>query len=83
MSDDHKDRQKAGEGQFTDKQLKSQEPAEKLVNPDGTRHLAIRNLLKKAPVSVDDKLTTVRAAQHVDKDRFQSAFRRFMGDAKS
>ena len=83
MSDDPKDPQKAGEGQFTDKQLKSQEPAEKLAKPDDTRHLAIRNLLKKAPVSVDDKLTTVRAAQHVDKDRFQSAFRSFMGDAKS
>ena len=83
MSDDPKDPQKDAEGQFTDKQLKSQESAEKLVNPDDTRQLTISALFKKAPVSVDDKLTTVRAAQHVDKDRFQSAFRSFMGDAKS
>jgi len=83
LSDDPKDAQKAGVGQFADKQFKNQEPAENPVNPGDTRQLAIKNLLKKAPDSVDDKLTTVRAAQHVDKDRFQSAFRSFMGDAKS
>mgnify|MGYP001182776854 CR=1 FL=1 len=82
MSDNPKDPKKAGEGQFTDKQLKSQESAEKLVNPDDTRRLAIGNLLKKAPVGVDDKLTTIKAAHHVDKDRFQSAFRSLMGETK-
>lgn len=82
MSDNPKDPQKAGEGQLTDKQLSSQEPADKLVNSNDMGQLTIKNLLKKAPVGVDDKLTTIKAAHHVDKDRFQSAFRSLMGDAK-
>ena len=80
MSDDPKDPEKTVEGQFTDKQLKSQESAEKRVNSDDIRQVAIRKLLKSSPVNVDDKLTTVRAAQHVDKDRFQSACRSLMGE---
>ena len=83
MSDNPKDPQKAGEGQFTDKQLSSQESADKLVNSNDMGQLTIKNLLKRAPVGVDDKLTTIKAAHHVDKDRFQSAFRSLMGDAKS
>ena len=83
MSDNPKDLQKAGEGQFTDKQLSSQESADKLVNSNDMGQLTIKNLLKRAPVGVDDKLTTIKAAHHVDKDRFQSAFRSLMGDAKS
>ena len=83
MSDNPKDPQKAGEGQFTDKQLSSQESADKLVNSNDMGQLKIKNLLKRAPVGVDDKLTTVKAAHHVDKDRFQSAFRVFMGKSKS
>ena len=83
MSDNPKNPQKAVEGQFTDKQLKSQELADKLVNSNDIRKLAIRSLLQVSPVGVDDKLTTVKAAHHVDKERFQSAFRIFMGGAKS
>ena len=82
MSDNPKDPQKAGEGQFPDKQLSSQESADKLVNSNDMGQLTIRNLLKKAPVGVDDKLTTIKAAHHVDKDRFQSAFRSLMGETK-
>ena len=74
--------QKNGEGQFTDKQLRCRAPEEKRLNPDDMRHLAIKSLFKNLPVNVDDKLATVKVARHVDKDRFQSAFRRLMGSAK-
>ena len=37
---------------------RSQEPADKAVNSNETRQLAIKSLLEKAPVGVDDKLTT-------------------------
>jgi parvulin-like peptidyl-prolyl isomerase len=40
---------------------------------------AIKNLLATADQTVDDKLATVKTAHHVDKDRFQSAFRSLMG----
>ncbi len=83
MFDNRKDSRKAGEGQFAGKQLSSQEPADKLVSSNYTGQLTIRNLLKNAPVGVDDKLTTIKAAHRVDKDRFQSAFRSLMGGAKS
>ena len=39
---------------------------------------AIKNLLATADQTVDDKLATVKTAHHVDKDRFQSAFRSLM-----
>ena len=78
-----KDPQIVGEDQFTDKQLRNQEPADKVVKLNDTRRLAIRSLLENSPVGVDDKLTTVKVAHHVDKDRFQSAFRSLMRDAKS
>ena len=83
MSDNPKDPQQAGEGHFTDKQLSRQELAGKMANLNDVRQLAIRSLLKGSPVGVDDKLTTVKAAHHVDKDRFQSAFRVLMGTSKS
>tara|TARA_Y100000766_G_C18569670_1_gene441749 strand:+ start:292 stop:543 length:252 start_codon:yes stop_codon:yes gene_type:complete len=83
LLDNPKDPKKAGEGQFSDKQLSSQKSADKLVSSNDTGQLTIRNLLKKAPVGVDDKLTTIKAAHRVDKERFQSAFRSLMGDAKS
>jgi hypothetical protein len=83
LPDDPKEPQKAGEGQFTDKQLSSPKPADKQINSDHMRQLAIRSLLENSPVGVDDKLTTLKAAHHVDKDRFQSAFRSLMRDAKS
>ena len=41
---------------------------------------AIKNLLATADQTVDDKLATVKTAHHVDKDRFQSAFRSLMGE---
>ena len=40
---------------------------------------AIKSLLAAADQTVDDKLATVKTAHHVDKDRFQSAFRSLMG----
>jgi hypothetical protein len=39
----------------------------------------IKSLLATADHTVDDKLATVKTAHHVDKDRFQSAFRSLMG----
>ena len=83
MSETHTDPQKTGESQLTEKQSSSQELAGKLANTNDKRQLAIRSLLEKSPVSVDEKLTTVKAAHHVDKDRFQNAFRTLMRDAKS
>ena len=43
------------------------------------RQKAIKSLLATADRTLDDKLATVKTAQHVDKDRFQSAFRSLMG----
>jgi len=43
------------------------------------RQKAIKSLLSTVDQTVDDKLATVKTAHHVDKDRFQSAFRRLMG----
>ena len=43
------------------------------------RQKAIKSLLATADQTVDDKLATVKTARHVDKDRFQSAFRSLMG----
>ena len=43
------------------------------------RQEAIKSLLATADRTLDDKLATVKTAQHLDKDRFQSAFRNLMG----
>ena len=43
------------------------------------RQKAIKSLLANADQTVDDKLTTVKTAHHLDKDRFQNAFRSLMG----
>jgi hypothetical protein len=43
------------------------------------RQKAIKSLLATADHTVDYKLATVKTAHHVDKDRFQSAFRSLMG----
>jgi hypothetical protein len=43
------------------------------------RQKAIKGLLSTADLTLDDKLATVKTAHHVDKDRFQSAFRSLMG----
>jgi hypothetical protein len=42
------------------------------------RQKAIKSLLATADQTVDEKLATVKTAHHVDKDRFQSAFRSLM-----
>ena len=83
MSEKPRDPRKAGEGQCADKPLRSQEAADTLAEPNERRQLAIRSLLETAPVSIDDKLATVKTAHYVDKDQFQSAFRRLMGTSKS
>ena len=83
MSDNHIEPQTKGQEKLTDKQLRSKCTGDKLANPNNIRQLAIRSLLENSPVGVDDKLTTVKAAHHVDKDRFQSAFRSLMRDGKS
>ena len=44
------------------------------------RQKAIKSLLATADRTLDDKLATVKTAHHVDKDRFQSAFRSLMGN---
>ena len=54
------------------------EPAESVAEKDH-RQKAIKSLLATADHTVDDKLATVKTAHHVDKDRFQSAFRSLMG----
>ena len=43
------------------------------------RQQAIKSLLSTADHTLDDKLATVKTAHHMDKDRFQSAFRSLMG----
>ena len=43
------------------------------------RQKAIKRLFATADRTLDDKLATVKTAHHVDKDRFQSAFRSLMG----
>ena len=83
MGDDFNDPRIVGEDQGAGEKLRNHEPADKVANSSDTRRLAIRSLLENSPVGVDDKLTTVKAAHHVDKERFQSAFRSLMTDAKS
>jgi hypothetical protein len=39
---------------------------------------AVAELLESHDGSLDDKLATVKTAHHIDKDRFQSAFRLLM-----
>ena len=82
MGDDFKDPRIVGEDQVADEKSRNQAPADKVGNSSDTRRLAIRSLLENSPVGVDDKLTTVKAAHHVDKDRFQTAFRSLMRDTK-
>jgi hypothetical protein len=43
------------------------------------RQKAIKSLLANVDCTLDEKLATVKTAHHVDKDRFQSAFRSLMG----
>lgn len=61
--------------------MKLDEPTSQLtpVIKKDNRQKAIKSLLATADHSVDEKLATVKTAHHVDKDRFQSAFRSLMG----
>ena len=83
MSDNLRDSQTAGQDKLADKKLRRRGPGDKLETPNDMRQHAIRSLLENSPVGIDDKLITVKAAHHVDKDRFQSAFRSLMRDGKS
>ena len=83
MADNPSDPQTAGHDKLTDKKLRSEGLGGKLANSNDQRQLAIRSLLENSLVGVDDKLTTVKVAHHVDKDRFQSAFRSLMSGGKS
>ena len=82
MSKKFTDSKKTGEGQYADKQSRSQESTDTLADSNERRQLAIRSLLETLPVDADDKLTMLKAAHHVDKDRFQSSFKSFMKNAK-
>ena len=54
-----------------------------VVDNRARRQLAIESLLEIAPVSLNDKVTMVKTAHHVDKDRFQIAFQSLMNTPKS
>ena len=43
------------------------------------RQKVIKSLLANTGQTVDEKLATVKTAHHVDRDRFQNAFRSLMG----
>ena len=60
----------------------SQVFADILSDPKKRRKFAIKDLLETLPVGVDDKVTTVRAAHHVDKEGFHSAFKSLMSGIK-
>ena len=75
-------KKKLSEGECADKQQRGKKFADTRADPDERRQLAIRCLLETLPEGVDDKLTMVKAAHHVDKDRFHNAFRSLMRDAK-
>jgi hypothetical protein len=77
------DRDTLSEEQAAGKLHGSPEGVDMPVSSNDLRQLAIKNLLKTSPVSVDDKLATLKTAHHVDKDRFQRAFRSLMGSSKS
>ena len=66
---------------FTVTAAKSGEPESQstLAVEKDRRQKAIKSLFATADCTLDDKLATVKTAHHVDKDRFQSAFRSLMG----
>jgi hypothetical protein len=82
LSDNLGGPKKPDKGRYADKRLSSREFDDIVSDPNERRQLAIKNLLENLPVGVDDKLTTVKAAHHVDKDRFHSAFRSLMRSVK-
>ncbi len=70
------------EGKCADSKKRGKEFVDTRADADDRRQLAIRRLLETLPDGVDDKLTTVKAAHHVDKDLFHNAFRSLMRDTK-
>ena len=74
MSKKQGDRQTVDKEQRADEHLRRQKAAAGIEGPNERRQLAIRALLKTVPAGVDEKLMTVKAAHHVDRERFQSAF---------
>ena len=74
---------KSIEGQAAGKQHHDLKDAGKLLNSANLRQVAIKSLLEPASTSVDDKVATLKTAHHLDKDRFQSAFRSLLGTPKS
>ena len=69
----------AASGAVTAKKHGAPEPQSAPAVEKDQRQKVIKSLLATADQTVDDKLATVKTAQHVDKDRFQSAFRSLMG----
>ena len=55
----------------------------KLQNSTDQKQLAIKSLLETESKGVEEKLAILKTAHHVDKDRFQSAFRSLMSASKS
>ncbi len=49
------------------------------VQSNLSRQSAIKSLLESSAGTVDAKVTTVKTAHHLDKERFQNAFRTLMG----
>ena len=77
MADDRVDR--AASVPLTAIKRGAPEPQSAAAVEKDQRQKAIKSLLATADQTVDDKLATVKTAHHVDKDRFQSAFRSLMG----
>jgi hypothetical protein len=80
--DPHNDLTDAAPENRHDGSTTTQPDAPDRYKPD-QRQTAIKSLLANADGSLDDKLATVKTAHHVDKDRFQSAFRSLMTSSRS
>ena len=77
MTDDRAD--PAVPGAVTTTKRGAPEPQSAPAVEKDQRQKAIKSLFATADQTVDDKLTTVKTAHHLDRDRFQSAFRSLMG----
>ena len=73
---------KSIEEQAASKQHSGPGVIDKLQNSKDQRQLAIKCLLETDSINMEDKLTILKTAHHVDKDRFQSAFRSLMDTSK-
>ena len=82
MSGKHIDPCETNEERVAGQKLSNNGNVDKLANSNDPRQLAIKSLLENVPFNLDDKLATVKTAHHVDKDRFQTAFRSLMGARK-